>query len=29
MMSRVAALLPEPYRGIYSVSQSIVIEIDG
>lgn len=28
MMSRVAALLPEPYRGIYSVPQSTVIEID-
>lgn len=28
MMSRVAALLPEPYRGIYGVSQSQVIEID-
>lgn len=28
MMSRVAALLPEPYRGIYSVTPSTVIEID-
>lgn len=28
MMSRVAALLPEDYRGIYSVGQSNVIEIE-
>jgi 1-acyl-sn-glycerol-3-phosphate acyltransferase len=27
MMERVAALLPEPYRGIYSVSTSEIIEI--
>ncbi len=28
MMSRVAALLPEPYRGVYAVDRSTVIEID-